>query len=555
MASIATFRRVAAGFTAVALFTAGCSTESLPEGRPDVTATSEPGVPAATTHVAATTPTIDSTSSDDSTDPTDPTTPEAVADADVVAVIRADDVIRAIDPRLFGTNLPAWLGPETLADPSFRATTAESGVTVVRMPGGSWSNAYDWLACENGTDGCFWTWAARPSDFADFIESTGIAGMWTVSINSTAETAAAAVAFFNGSVDDDRPIGVDRNGVDWATVGTWARLRAENGHPDPVRIELWEVGNEVYGGRPDAGGDECASFGWEDVWTCDGAEYIEGDAQHDGYLATRTAMRNVDPSISVGAVGVGEPSSWSNWGNEIIEGSGADLDYYVVHQYGFDQSPSGADAVQRPGEIWPGSLDGLRDVLPPETLIAFTEYNLVSFAAGDTEQMMTRAANALYIADTIGQMAVSGVAMANQWNLANGTAEGGTDYGMIDVTDGSVFPQYHAMRLWSMAGDSLVGHDVVTSDQTADLRIYPTRHADGSLAVVVTNLGSGETTLGLDVTSAGSSATLTTVRATDLTAVDLVDEVSGPITVVDGRTQPIVLPPWSINVVEVSPRG
>ena len=37
------------------------------------------------------------------------------------------------------------------------------GTSVLRMPGGSWSNAYDWLACETDT-GCEWHWAARPSD-------------------------------------------------------------------------------------------------------------------------------------------------------------------------------------------------------------------------------------------------------------------------------------------------------------------------------------------------------------------------------------------------------
>ncbi len=290
---------------------------------------------------------------------------------------------------------------------------------------------------------------------------------------------------------------VDRNGVDWQTVGTWARLRAENGHPEPVRIDLWEIGNEVYGGRPEAGGDECASFGWEDVWTCDGAEYVDGDAEHDGYRDIRAAMIEVDPSIGVGAVGVGDPSSWSNWGNEVIEGAAGEFDFYVVHHYGFDESPDPEAALRRPAEIWPDLADGLGQALPADIPVAITEYNLVSFASGDIDRTMTRAANALYIAETVGQMATQGVAIANQWNLANGTAEGGTDYGMIDLRDGSVFPQYHALRLWSLAGDALLDHDGL--DPAGDLRVYPTRRADGSLAVVTINLGADEVLLDLEL--------------------------------------------------------
>ena len=129
--------------------------------------------------------------------------------------------------------------------------------------------------------------------------------MWTVSINGTAEEAAAAVAFFNGTVDDDLPIGSDRNGRNWLTVGHWAQLRADHGHPRPIGISYWEIGNEVYG-AVNAAGRGCASWGWEDVWTCDGTEYVKGTTKHDGFVRFRTAMRAVDADIEVGAVGVGD---------------------------------------------------------------------------------------------------------------------------------------------------------------------------------------------------------------------------------------------------------
>jgi hypothetical protein len=451
------------------------------------------------------------------------------------------------DRRLLGTNVPAWLGPELLADESFLGTAVASGMTLARMPGGSWSNAYDWQACEVGDETrCSWTWAARPTDFIDFLQATGAEGMWTLPAGVTAQSAAAAVAFFNGEVGDDRVIGVDRDGVDWGTVERWASLRAEGGNPEPQAIELWEIGNEVYGGTPESGGEECASFGWEEVWTCDGAEYVSGDDDHDGYLAVRSAMRDVDSSIEVGAVGVAGPAEWSKWGNEVIEGAGDDLDFYVVHTYGFDSSPSETQAVERPLDLWPDVVASVREQLESSIPIAITEYNLVSFEAGDTEQSMIRAMNALYIADSIGQLAVGGVTIANQWNLANGTTPSGTDYGMISVDDGTTFPQYEALRLWSRARAGVLPPVVQGS-----LRVYPTID-DSGLAMVIVNGSDEEASraMTMDGVPVAGRAVLTSASADDLSAeVMTTNVVDIPVT---GGRLPVELPPYSVSVLEVT---
>ena len=460
------------------------------------------------------------------------------------------------DRRLLGTNVPAWIGPERLADPGFRSETVASGATVLRMPGGSWSNAYDWLGCETGDeDRCFWTWAARPSDFIDFLQATELDGMWTVSINETAQAAAAAVAFFNGDVDDATVIGVDRDGVDWETVGSWASLRAAGGNPDPQRIDLWEVGNEVYGGKPGSGGDECADFGWEDVWTCDGSEYVAGTDDHDGFLQIREAMIAVDPTIEVGAVGVGEPGGWSDWGNEVIDGTRDALDFYVVHDYGFDSSPTPTDALERPAALWPGLLSATNEALPGDVPIAVTEYNLVSFEEGDTGRTMTASLNALFIADSIGQLARNGASMANQWNLANGVAANGTDYGMIDLDDGTRRPQFTALQAWSSAGTELF--DAAVGDD--DLRVYPTRHEDGRWTVIAISLSDEDRSMSFDIpdVAAGSVLEVTTSSTPDLEGSTLNVET----TTVNVPSDPSQNPPTldiaghSIVVIEVPTGG
>jgi alpha-L-arabinofuranosidase len=376
-----------------------------------------------------------------------------------------------IDRHVLGTNLPAWLGRDITEDATFIARTIASGVTLIRIPGGSWSNGYNWLACETGadisgdTEACWsWPWGLRPTDFINFINATGTEAMYTVNLNGTAQEAAALVAFFNGTVDDDGVIGVDIRGRDWGKVSDWAQLRSDNGNPAPLPIRYWEIGNEIYGGNGDSGTD-CVSWGWEETWTCDGREYVngigQGEDRHEGFLEFRAAMQLVDPTIQVGAVGVPLQRDWSEWGLEVIEEAGAALDFYVVHHYAyFDPPPTLAAILTQPQQIWLPIMDEVNDAFskvgngrtPP---IAITEYNLFSVIDKDNEQLMKQAVNMLYIADSIGQMMQSGVSMANQWNLANvADSSNGTDYGLMDGD--TRYPQYYAFPLWSRFGDQML---------------------------------------------------------------------------------------------------
>ncbi len=539
------------------------------------TQASSPGTTASPTTAATTL--VSPTEVLDSTElPLTPTT----AALDGRPLIRIDTTApgQPIDPRLFGTNAPAWIGPSNLGRDDVIAMTQALGTNILRIPGGSWSNAYSWLACETGDaqsnteDGCYWPWAARPTDFLNFVRATGQEAMWTVSINGTSKEAAALVAFFNGSVGDTTPIGVDVRGYDWKTVGHWAQLRADNGNPEPLGIKLWEVGNEVYGGKPDTGGSDCSEWGWEDVWTCDGTEYmlgkIAGSEIHEGYLDFRDAMREVDPSILVGAVGVEEPDSWSDWGNEIMREGGENLDFYVIHHYAYSEQPPSAEAaLTRPQETWAEMIAqtnaAFDTTLGRRIPIAVTEYNLVAFQDLDNDQLMTRAVNALFMADTLGQLATHGVAMANQWDLANGRANNGTDYGMIDMDTGIRAPQYYALLLWTRFGTQLLP---VESPFAADttLSFYAGRAEDGSLSLLAINktatpqevrfewLGaSGTWQASVDLFMADTlEATAGTFNQNPNPAFDLADAPAEDLGQVEGSLD-YTAPPFSISLIRL----
>lgn len=470
----------------------------------------------------------------------------------VSATIRIDaaGAAQPVPVEILGSNLPAWLGRDRFQDSTLRARTAASGLTVLRMPGGSWSNSYGWLSCEQDRDiagalPCPWKgWVARPTDFIDFLQAANTQGMWVVNPNGTAQEAAAAVAFFNGAVDDNRVIGLDIRGTNWYTVGHWAQLRAAHGNPEPVGVKLWEFGNEVYGGKPATGGAQCLAWGWEDVWTCDGTEYVTGKGsgatRHEGYLEFRTAMRAVDPTIRVGAVGYEEPgapgapdwSNFNNWGMEVMAAAGAALDFYSIHPYAYFEPPPNnaaghATILANPITHWANirnRLDAAFDAYAGgrRAPVAATEFNLVSVQDQDNAQLMTRAINALFLADSIGQAIQHGYAMFNQWDLVNGRAGNGTEYGLLHE-DNNFFraPQYYVYPLWARFGAEMLP---VTStlNAAAQLSVYAGRVNSTTLSLLAINKSDSPVTATITTDRAVTGGAAYVVQAASPTAQNVI---------------------------------
>jgi hypothetical protein len=396
--------------------------------------------------------------------------------------------------------------------------------------------------------------------------------MWTLPTAISPQAAAALVAFFGGSATDQRPIGTDRSGHDWGTVGSWATLRTEHGAPDPVPIRRFELGNEVYGAKPSAG-PGCASYGWEDVWTCSGKQYAAGDATHSGYAEIRSAMQAVDPHVVLGAVGVLDPASWNQFGTEVIAGTAGVLDSYSIHEYPFFEDASPAAVLGAPEGHWdPAQITSLRqriDAANPgrSVQVAVTEYNVFSGQDADREQQMTRASGALFLADTIGRMARAGVDLAAQWNLVNGTASNGTDYGVIEVGSRAPRAALPVFALWHGFAGRLVA--VTTSLSAAKgVSVSAALGDDGVVSLLAVNKQSSSAPVRLQLTGATGTSRLqvrgisfTDVTSTSSTPVDRLAGVpestwaaAGDVaTVTGGVLDGVVLPPLSAVLLRLVP--
>jgi len=515
--------------------------------------------------------------------------------------IEASTALTPFSPFMLGSNLPAWLEAWRLNNPTFRARTKASGLRLLRLPGGSWSNTYGWLSCELGADQpgaqpCdenWETWAAKPSDFIAFLKATEVEGLWVVNPNSTAKEAAALVAFFNGHVTDTRSIGVDIRGTDWYTVGHWAALRASKGYTDPVPIRFWEFGNEVYASRADYASPSsqalCQGGGavWEKTWTCDGAEYVHGaiSGTHafEGYLAFRQAMQAVDPSIRLIAAGFeypGAPSdtqaqwqTYAGWGSRLISAAGSSLDLYGIHPYPYLRLPRAMRHVlDAPQWAWPYIANKLQQAFtiyggghqPP---IAVTEFNLVALQEMDTDQWMTRAVNMLFLADAIGKAAQSGVEMFLQWDLANLRKDNdpnNTEYGLMHP-DNNFYraPQYYVYPLWSRFGTHMLAA-TNTAHEGTQLSVYAGRVSSDVISLLAINEAGAPVTANIVVNNFPplSGGFVYEVRAASLASQsvfyngslnpsdDLTSAPPQPFSI-SGSAFSRVLPPYSISLIHL----
>jgi hypothetical protein len=181
------------------------------------------------------------------------------------------------------------------------------------------------------------------------LEKTGITPLIEVNYGSNLKgngggepkEAAAWVAYANGSAESPQSIGVDASGHDWKTVGFWATLRSSSplssddgynflrvNHPEPLRILLWQVGEDVadngyYGGDHKGGLDLHAPYpdAQKDNEKRRKLKELSPGFYGDRVAEFAAAMKAVDPKIQVGA-SLTTPTSdtWApDWNSEVLK--------------------------------------------------------------------------------------------------------------------------------------------------------------------------------------------------------------------------------------------
>lgn len=400
----------------------------------------------------------------------------------VQLTVRADRSLRTADNRWFGVNAVIW--DNDFADNATERNRTlgllrEMGITTLRFPGGSLSDEYHWESNRSRTN--TWQWNTSFEEFMSVATNLNAEIFITVNYGSgTPEEAAAWVRYAN------------------LTRG--------------YRIRYWEIGNECYG-----------------PW-----EYDTNARPHDAYTyAVRAAeyirqMKAVDPTIRIGVVAVPGEDRYDNgyrdypavnprtgqthygWTPRLLttlRSLGVRPDFLIHHHYpqwtpeNPVHSPVSDPLVLQSTDNWARDAADLRqqirDYFGPDgeaIELVVTENNIDAGAQG---RQSTSLVNALYYADSLGQLMRTEFNAFVWWDLRNGTDRSGSfdptlygwrDYGDLGIINGpsTRHPVFYAVKLMSLyarAGDAILE----TTSEDPRLAVHAARRTNGTLTVLVLN--------------------------------------------------------------------
>ncbi|MDP6507784.1 MAG: alpha-L-arabinofuranosidase C-terminal domain-containing protein [Chloroflexota bacterium] len=214
-----------------------------------------------------------------------------------------------------------WVGAVSLmradaaADGGLRsdigAKIVESGLKMLRWPGGNFASDYFWMEGIGPLDrrptrlNGAWN-EYEPNDvgtheFLDYCERLGMAPFVCVNTGSgSVEDAAAWVEYCNGPPDSE-----------------WGRVRAGNGREQPWNVHYWSLGNEMWG------------------------DFQVGHVDPETYavraLEFAAAMKQADPSIHLAAVGHVR-NVLGRWNELVSSAVSGQVEAIAVHYYNFNPS-------------------------------------------------------------------------------------------------------------------------------------------------------------------------------------------------------------------------
>jgi len=348
-----------------------------------------------------------------------------------------------VSPYLYGTNY----GPMHAVAPAVMPLVENGGFTVLRFPGGAWTDTQDMKSFQI-------------DQLMLFAKQVG--AMPTVSVrllDGKPETAAELVRYAN----------------------------IKKGYG----ITYWSIGNEpnIY-----------TQLGYADY------EYTIENLNKD-WRAIALAMKEADPTIKLMGP---ELSQWNtgvdttpkdsfnhDWMTEFLKVNGDLLDVITVHRYPMyapsNDGPVTFQQLRENTRQWVAEVEYLRtlstEILGKELPIAITELY------SDPSSIMLQKAspdsfyNAIWYADVLGQLMNANVFMANQWVLSQRTTGLGLFQGEI------IRPTYYIFPLYKNFGNN----QVYSASGVEYVDIFAATREDGALTLMIINLTETEQHIPLQV--------------------------------------------------------
>ncbi len=411
------------------------------------------------------------------------------------------DTLGKISKYVFGNAIAAWAGAHN--NPILVEGIGLLVPTLIRFPGGSWSNGYFWNGVPSDVpdsiyDGTTFNNLTKTAKKNKFWGQTGKGGWQTTTeqyykLRETTNVEEGLITINYGYA---------RYGTSKDPVAKAAHLAADWVRYDDGRTKFWEIGNE--NGGP-----------WEYGWMIDTTlnkdgqpQIITGELYGKHFKVFVDSMKAAADEIGTiiyigGQVVIDGPSSWNfvdkTWNEEFFKEVGDKADFYVVHAY-FGSSytiKSLLDiAVSEPKR----QIDFLkRDFTKYNAYpkpIALTEYN-IHFNAPVAQQISY--INGMQAVILMNEMIKNNYGLGARWLLVTG--ETGMFYDGSDANY-KYHPHadfYYLTYLQKFCGD----HAISTASSDKDINCYASKYSSGETAVIIVNKGTAEKVIGIDIKTIG----------------------------------------------------
>lgn len=418
-----------------------------------------------------------------------------------VAVTLNSDTLGRISKYVFGNAIAAWAGAHN--NPTLVEGIWRLAPTLIRFPGGSWSNGYFWNGVPSDVpdsiyDGTTYNSTTKTAKKNKFWGQTGVGGWQTTrdqyyELRNNADVAEGLITINYGYA---------RYGTSTDPVAKAAHLAADWVRYDDGQTKFWEIGNE--NGGP-----------WEYGWMIDTALNKDGQPQiisgalygkHFKVFADsmRKAAEEIGTDIYIGGqVVIDGPTSWNfvdrTWNEGFFKEVGDKADFYIIHNY-FGSSYTVpallSIAVTEPKR----DIDYLKKDFTNRSAypkpIALTEYNM-HFNAPVAQQISY--INGMQAVVLICEMIKNNYGLAARWLLISGESTmfyGGSDPNYLNHPHADF---YYLTFLQKFYGDHAIS--AVSSD--TDILSYASRYSSGETAVVIVNKGTEDEVVGINLQSIG----------------------------------------------------
>jgi len=385
----------------------------------------------------------------------------------------------AISPYIYGTNDGPWLGgPFALRD-----QVAAAKLKFISWPGGNWGDENDVT-----TD--------QLDAFVAYCRSIGAEPRIVARLKGgTASAAADLVKYANVTMKYD--------------------------------IRYWGIGNEP------------------DLYEANGVTGYNVDQYDKDWRTFALAMKAVDPTIElvgpdisqfVASPSAGYLQARTDWLTSFLNANGDLVDIVSIHRYPFladAQTPPTIDDLRGNSKEWDAIIPALRSIVKAQTgkdlPVAVTEVNSSWAQNAGGNATMDSHYNAIWFADVLGRLIDQKVDIVAQFAIAGYWGIVGSD---------APNPMYYDYMLYQRFGTKLVR--AVSDDPL--VTIYAATRADGTLTVLIVNLGSAVASKPLTLVGNGATSAETWVFDASHNA----DEVaSTPLSA--GRN--VTLPPESVTLL------